>query len=79
MKFITLRESTQDTKAIRGYGFFEKASIDKTARPDYDENDHDYALDSFYDGWGDLCRGEDGDLYCVEFYEGKPYIWARIK
>lgn len=79
MKFITIMQSTQDHRAMDGYRFAGKATIDKSVRPDFTENDHEHQIDGFYDGWGDICRGDDGALYCVEFDFGRPYIWAPVE
>ena len=32
----------------------------------YTPNEIDDKIDSFFDGFGDLCRGDDGKLYLVE-------------
>lgn len=38
------------------------------------------AIDSFYDGWNDICMDDCGDLYIVKFYRfTTPIIWQRCK
>ena len=81
MNFTIIKKSGMDNKALDHYEFIGLAQIDKTAEPDRNDNYHDDEIDSFYDGWGDLCKGEDGKLYGVVFSLNthKPYVWCEVK
>lgn len=50
---------------------------------DYGENMVDNLIDSFYDGWNTICKGDDGKLYAVDFRyaydEFTPFIWQEAK
>lgn len=63
-----------------GYGQADKP--DNMSAHDY-ERKIDDVKDSLWDCYGDLCEGEDGELYGVEYAwlgDGLvPFVWARVE
>ena len=81
MTFTVIKSSNSETRAMDGYHFVGIAQIDKTAAPDHSENWYYDQVDSFYDGWEKICRGDDGKLYLVDFdiFSHKPLVWCEIE
>lgn len=80
--FEIIKKSTYTEKGIEGYIFDGIADYDESAEPQWSDNRWSDEVDSFYDGWIDLCRNtDDGELYGVYFdiETHEPLIWCKVK
>lgn len=83
MKFTIIKDSDCQTRAMNGYRFVDphKTEVDKSVNPEWDENRWEKEIDSFYDGWESVCKGDDGRCYLVAFdvETERPMIWTEIE
>lgn len=81
MTFSVIKRSNSETRAMDGYRFIGKVQTDKTESKEEAESWWNKEIDSFYDGWETICKGEDGKLYLVGFgnYSQKPLIWCEVE
>lgn len=81
MKFTILKN---ELYAVKNAGYeldFTQKYGERLASFFEEQNAIENAIDSFKDLDGAaLCRGDDGELYAVEFYyTGEPMIWQRVR
>lgn len=83
MKFTLIKFCPKETGhgiAVRG----DLVQVAEWVKSEWNDNEISDKIDSFFDGWGDLVRGDDGKLYmaerlwCSTEHDGEYGIWCEI-